>query len=156
MALALALTSGAGASAADDAAAHLAKAPAAVQATAHKALGDKKLAEFAKEELDGKLVYEVGWKEGDVDHAAIIDATGKLLQTEADVELDKVPAAVTQAAKKAHPEGKIKEAALATADGKEFYSLDVEVGKEKHVMSVSADGKVLADAVEKEIEDDAK
>src|SRR5581483_8433857 len=126
---------------AEDAAANLAKAPAAVQATAKKELGDKKLEEFDKEKVGDKVEYEVGWKENGVDHAVIVAENGDVIQHEADIEVSKLPAAVTDAVKKAHPDSKIEEAATANSpDGKEYYDVDVEVGKETHAMNIKADG----------------
>jgi hypothetical protein len=135
----------------EDASAELAKAPPAVQATAKKALGDKKLEEFDKEEVGGgKVMYEAGWKENDVDHDVLISESGQIIQTEVDVEQEKLPAAVTDAVKKAHADGKLGEAAQATTpDGKQYFSLDVKVGDDTHVMNIAADGKVLSDEVEK-------
>jgi hypothetical protein len=134
----------------EDASAEFAKAPPAVQATAKKALGDKKLEEFDKEEVGGKVMYEAGWKENDVDHDVLISESGQIIQTEVDVEQDKLPAAVTDAVKKAHADGKIGEAAQATTpDGKQYFSLDVKVGDDTHVMNINADGKVISDEVEK-------
>jgi streptogramin lyase len=127
----------------------LAKAPPAVQAAAKKALGSKKLEEFDKESVGGKIEYEVGFKVGGVDHAYIISETGELIQEEADVEVSKLPSAVLEAVKKAEPTGKIDEAATATAGDKKFYEVDVKVGKETHAIQVSADGTVLANEIEK-------
>ena len=152
--LAMAASSLAWAADKDDAA--LAKAPAAVQASAKKALGDKKLAEFGKESVGGKIVYEVGFKVGSVDHAYIISEAGELVQEEADVEVAKLPAAVTAAVKKAQPDGKIDEAATVTAGDKHFYEIDVKVGKDTHGIKVSEDGKVLADDIIKVLPMDEK
>jgi hypothetical protein len=138
----------------DDAA--LAKAPAKVQEATKKALGEKKLEEFGKESVGGKIVYEIGFKVGGVDHAYIISEAGELIQEEADVDVAKLPAAVTAAVKKAQPEGKIDEAATATAGDKHFYEIDVKVGKETHAIKVSEDGKVLADDVVKNLPADEK
>ena len=138
----------------DDAA--LAKAPAAVQVATKKALGDKKLEEFGKESIGDKIVYEVGFKVGSVDHAYIISDKGELLQEEADVDVAKLPAAVVATVKKAQPDCKIDEAALATAGDKKFYEIDVKVGKEIHAIKVELDGKLIADEIEKALTDDEK
>jgi hypothetical protein len=86
----------------------------------------------------------------------IISEAGELIQEEADVDVAKLPAAVTAAVKKAQPEGKIDEAATATAGDKHFYEIDVKVGKETHAIKVSEDGKVLADDVVKSLPVDEK
>jgi hypothetical protein len=148
--IALAASSLARAGAKDDAA--LAKAPVAVQEAARKALGDKKLDEFGKESVGGKILYEIGYKVGSVDHAYILSETGELVQEEEDVEVAKLPAEVTDAVKKAQPDGKIDEAALATAGTKHFYEIDVKVGKETHALKISRKGKLISDEIEKELE----
>jgi uncharacterized membrane protein YkoI len=134
----------------DDAA--LAKAPAAVQAAAKKALGDKKLEEFGKESVGGKILYEVGFKVGAVDHAYIVSEAGDLVQEEEDVEVAKLPAPVLEAVKKAQPDGKIDEAALATAGKKTFYEVDVKVGKDVHALKISKKGKLISDEIEKSLD----
>jgi len=138
----------------DDAA--LAKAPAAVQAAAKKALADKKLDEFGVVSVGGKVEYEVGYKVGNVDHAYVFAPSGELIQEEEDVDAAKLPAAVLEAVKKAQPDGKIAEAALATANGKSFYDIDVKVGKDIHVLQISKKGKLKSDEIEKELGEDGK
>ena len=138
----------------DDAA--MSKAPAVVQAAAKKALGDKKLEEWGKESIGDKIVYEVGFKVGGVDHAYIISDKGEMVQEEADVEVAKLPAAVLETVKKAQPEAKIDEAAIATAGDKKFYEIDVKVGKEIHAIKVSLEGKLIADEIEKSLSDEPK
>lgn len=145
----LAVATFAWAGAKDDAA--LAKAPAAVREAAKKALGDKKLDEFGVVSVGGKTEYEVGYKVGQTDHAYVFNETGELLQEEEDVEAAKLPAPVTEAVKKAQPEGKIDECALATAKGESFYDIDVKVGKDVHVLKISKGGKLISDEIEKEI-----
>ncbi|MDB5174491.1 MAG: hypothetical protein JWO87_3424 [Phycisphaerales bacterium] len=154
--LALALATGSIALGGDKDNAALAKAPAAVQAAAKKALGDKKLEEFGKESIGGKIVYEVGFKADGVDHAYIISEAGELVQEEADVDVAKLPAAVLATVKKAQPHGKIDEAAMATAGDKHFYEVDVKVGKEIHAIKVALDGKLIADEIEKPLKDGDK
>lgn len=129
----------------DDAA--LAKAPAKVQATVKKALGERKMEEFGRESVGGKVIYEIGFKVDGVDHALNISEAGELMFEEADVEVAKLPAAVTESVKKAQPKGKIVEAAMATAGEKKFYLVDVKVEGESRAIQVSLEGKVLADDV---------
>jgi uncharacterized membrane protein YkoI len=127
----------------------MAKAPAAVQATAKKVLGDKKCEGFDKEDADGKPAYEVSYKVDGVDHSTLIAENGDVISEETDVDLAKVPAAVIEAAKTSHADGKIDEAAIVTEDGKSCYELDVIVGKDTHEIKISNDGKVISDSIEK-------
>jgi uncharacterized membrane protein YkoI len=152
LAIGLVLSTGSALLAADDAAANLAKAPAAVQAAAKKALGDNKLQEFTKEQVGDKVVYEAACKIGDADHTYVISEKGELVQEEADLEVAKLPDAVAAAVKKAHPDGTVTEAATATAGDKHFYEVDLKVGDVTRAMKVNADGSVIADDVTKELE----
>ena len=154
LAISLAMGGIARAGAKDDAA--MAKAPAVVQAAVKKALGDKKLEEFGKESIGTKIVYEVGFKVGEVDHAYIISETGEMIQEEADVDVAKLPATVAATVKRAQPEGKIAEAATATAGDRHFYEIDVKVGKEIHAIKVQEDGTLIADEIEKALTDEDK
>jgi hypothetical protein len=149
------ISAGGAALADEDAAASLAKAPAAVQATAKKELGEKKLEEFDKEIVGGKVEYEVGYSEKGVDHAIIVAEDGSVIQHEADVEVDKLPKPVTDAVTKAHVDGKITEAANATSpDGKTYFDVDVKVGDEMHAMDINADGTVISDEISKSASDE--
>ncbi len=128
----------------------LAKAPAAVQATVKKVLGDKKCEGFDKEDaVDGKPAYELSFKVDGADHSVIIVESGDVVEEEADVDLSKVPAPVIDAAKKAHADGKMGDASIVTANGKSLYELDVKVGKDSHEMRINADGTVVSDKIEK-------
>lgn len=127
----------------------IAKAPAAVQATVKKVLGDKKCEGFDQEDADGKPAYEVSYKVDGVDHSTLITEAGDVISEETDVDLDKVPAAVMDAAKKSHADGKIGEAAIVTEAGKTCYELDVKVGTDTHEIKISNDGKVISDSIEK-------
>ncbi len=135
--------------AADDANAAFSKAPTAVQAAVKKALGNRKMEEFTKEEIGKNTVYEAGFKVDDVDHAFVVSEKGDVLREEVDIDVSKVPVAVTNAVKKAHPDGSIDEAATATAGAKKFYVIDVKVGDDTRVMEITADGFVSADDIEK-------
>ena len=127
----------------------IAKAPAAVQTTVKKVLGDKKCEGFDKEDADGKPAYEVSYKVDGVDHSTLIAETGDIISEETDVDLAKVPAPVLDAAKKAQADGKIDEAAIVSEGGKTYYELDVKVGKDTHEIKIGTNGKVISDSVEK-------
>jgi len=106
--------------------------------------------------VGGNIIYEIGFKVGSVDHAYIISETGELLQEEADVAVEKLPAAVAATVKNAHPDGKIDEAAIATAGDKRFYVVDIKVGKDIHALDISLDGKLISDEIEKALTDEEK
>jgi hypothetical protein len=63
---------------------------------------------------------------------------------------------VAATVKKAHPDGKIDECAIATAGDKRFYVVDVKVGKDIHALDIALDGKLMADEIEMALKDDEK
>lgn len=139
----------------DDPAAALAKAPAAVQAAAKKELADKKLEEFDKEIVGSKVEFELGYSENGVDHAIILAEDGHVIQREADVEIEKLPKPVTDAVKKAQPDGKITEAAYATTpDGKAYFEIDVKVGDDMHAIDINGNGTLLSDEIARSASDE--
>jgi hypothetical protein len=147
LALAVLLLAGVPARAGEKDDAALAKAPAVVRETVTRALAGRKMAEFGRERIGKTVVYEIGFKVDGVDHALNVSEAGELLFEEADVEVAKVPAAVTDAVKATQPKGKIVEAAMATAGEKRFYLIDVKVDGATHAVQVSLEGKVIADEV---------
>ena len=65
------------------------------------------------------------------------------VEKEVKIEIKDLPTAVTDAVKKAMPDGKITEAETEKKDGKTVYSLDVKVGEKEFDVVVSEDGKIL-------------
>jgi hypothetical protein len=65
------------------------------------------------------------------------------------IALDKLPKAVTDAIKKAYPDGELKKAEKEKADGKETYEVVVKNKDETLEIILTPEGKILA--VEKEI-----
>jgi uncharacterized membrane protein YkoI len=132
----------------------LSDTPPAVQATAKSIVGDNKLGDIGKEDEDGKVAYEVEYNVGPVEHAVLISASGEVIQQSQDVEWPAVPAPVTDAAKKAHADGKLGEAELVTASGESYYKVETTVGSDEHKMKINADGTVISDAIAKPEKDE--
>ena len=125
-------------------------APAAVQAAVKKVVGDNKVEGFSREVEDGKTTFEAEFKVGGVDHSVTVAEDGKVIEEEAEVALDALPKAVTEAIMKAEPNGKMKEAAKVTADGKSCFEVDLMVDAVKHEIKVDEAGKVMSNKVEKD------
>jgi uncharacterized membrane protein YkoI len=133
---------------AGEAADKLRAAPSAVQLSVIQLVGTNKISDFDTEADGGKTVYDLEYTIKGGDYEADIDPSGKILTREVEVDLSIVPPAVTDAAKKAHGDGKLSEASIVAADGKLYYELDVQVGKDEHEMQIGADGAVIGDSVE--------
>jgi hypothetical protein len=76
---------------------HLAKAPAAVQATVKKILGSGKLDGFDTVQSDGKPAYDVDLSIGGSNYAVVVNPDGGVIQYEVEVNTALVPPAVLTA-----------------------------------------------------------
>lgn len=63
------------------------------------------------------------------------------------VDASVVPPAVVEAAKKAHPNGKVSDFTIATAGDRMFYSVNVKTGIGLHEMEIGPGGSVTADRI---------
>jgi uncharacterized membrane protein YkoI len=127
----------------------LSDTPAAVQATARSVVGGNKVGDIDKTDEDGKVAYEIEYNVGAVEHAVVIAESGDVLEQSVDVEASAVPAAVTDAMTKAHPDAKLGEAELTTESGRNYYELEVMAGGDNRNMQINPDGSVISDKIAK-------
>lgn len=113
-----------------------------------QALGVK----YEEDKVAGKTVYEVEFKDQGVEREATYAAEGTLIETEEDIKPDALPAAVTEALKKAHPHATLKEAEkLMKPDGSvSGYEVEIKDGKKEVEIHLDAAGKILKTETEKE------
>src|SRR5579864_7273002 len=77
---------------------HLAKAPAAVQATVKSVIGQNKLAGCDAEQENGKTVYEVSYElKGGGDYTIVVAEDGAIVEREVEVDPSIIPAEVIDA-----------------------------------------------------------
>jgi hypothetical protein len=130
------------------------KAPAEVQAAVKKALGGNKLEKLTKEEeeKDGKevVIYEAEFSDHGAKHTISMDKTGKIVEDEQEIEVSKLPEAVTKAVMAAHAGAKISKAEIAKAGDKTTYEVVIGEGKMTRELKVSPEGKVLEDEAKHE------
>jgi hypothetical protein len=133
----------------DTAASRLQNAPAAVQAVVKAVVGTSTVEEFAKRNLDGRIVYEIGYLANGVATATQIDDAGQILRRATDVDVEKVPAVILDAAIASEADGKVLSAALVTVrGGHRFYELDIRVRDMTFLMKVAGDGSVISESIE--------
>ena len=125
----------------------LAKAPAAVQATAQHYLKGNSMEGFDLETVNGKTVYEVTYKVHGVEYASTINEAGVVIEQEMDVDPVAVPSAVMDVAMKAHAGGTVVETGIITEGAKMFYEVEIKAADVVHAMKINADGSVIADAI---------
>jgi uncharacterized membrane protein YkoI len=132
----------------------LKKAPAGVQATIKKVVGKNKFDSLDSDVENGKTVYEVDAHGKNISYSVHMSDSGEVLGISLDIPMEIVPAAVIDAAAKAHAGAKPTEPEIRTVNGQMSYKLELMVGKEKHEMLVDAAGKVISDETETEGADD--
>lgn len=111
-------------------------APAAVKAAITKLYPTAKNVKFEKEDGD----YEAGFKHNGKSMSVVLDANGTVKETEMEIAISELPAAVRDYVAKQMPGKKIKEAAE-IVDAKGVKTYEAEVGG-KDLMFDSA-GKLL-------------
>lgn len=103
-----------------------------------------KLKEAAKEEEDGKTVYEVELVFNNDEYTVEASADGKILAVEKEIEVEDLPAAVTAALKAKYPGAKLDEAEEVTEGTTISYEVIVKTA-DKKTWEVKLDktGKIL-------------
>jgi len=117
----------------------------------HKAYPQAADIKYEEEKEAGKTVYEVEFKDQGVKREASYAAEGTLVETEESIKPDELPAAVTEALKKAHPHATVKEAEkLMKPDGSVHgYEVEIKDGKKELEIHLDAAGKILKTEAEK-------
>jgi len=96
--------------------------PAAVKSALQKSHPNAKGLKWEKE----KGNYEAGFEVGETDYSVLIDASGKILETEVEIKIDELPANAKAYVAKHYAGQKIKEAAKIT-DSKGVVTYEAEV-----------------------------
>lgn len=96
--------------------------PVVVKSAFQKSHPNAKELKWEKE----KANYEVGFEERETDYSALIDASGKILETEVEIKINELPANAKAYVAQHYPGQKIKEAAKIT-DNKGVVTYEAEV-----------------------------
>lgn len=132
-------------------------APAAVQSAIKKSVGTGQLGDLVKEALDGKTVFEAEFTVDKVQHSVKVSEAGEVIEEETGIEVNALPAAVSDALKAKYAKGEIEDASLVKAGDKTFYEVDIEVDGAEHEVKIDASGKILEDKrTDEEDESDEK
>lgn len=123
------------------------KVPAAVTSSFKTKFPEVVNAEWEMEKAD----YEASFKKNGVEMSANFDNEGKWLETETEIKVSALPAAVSATLKKDFADYKVDEACKVESvkDGN-CYEVEVEKGKESFDVLISTDGKVLSKTKEEE------
>jgi hypothetical protein len=156
--LSLGLLAAVGAVRADEETIGLKDLPKAVRAAVKAKFPEGKLIKAAKEEDEGKTIYEVVVEEEDAKIDVAVSAKGKILEVERTIEPKELPKAVAATLKSKYPKAKIKKAERVVKYGEDeeekfFEVLLASKGKEDVEVKLSAKGKILDDKDDEEDDD---
>jgi uncharacterized membrane protein YkoI len=119
--------------------------PKAVLEAFEKAYPTAKELQFEQEMFEGKVTYEVEFKEHGKEYEVLYGADGSVLQKEETIEIHALPEPVSQAVMNAHPKATVKEAEKVMKPDGTITSYEVEIkseGKELE-LDVDSSGKIL-------------
>ncbi len=123
------------------------KVPAAVIAAFNSKMPSATNVSWEKENTSE---YEANFKLGKAESSAKFDKDGKWLETETEVPVASLPAAVSSAVATQYAGYKIKEAEeVETPDKGRFYELELSKSGQVTEVRLTADGKVVSSAKEK-------
>lgn len=126
--------------------------PANIKAAVEKHAKGGEIDEIEVEEEDGKTEYEVEYTKGDDEWSIKLDAAGKLLELETEIEWKDAPEALKKAVtKELGAKVDVMECEKRVSGGVVTYEVEAEVGDDRYEMVISAAGKIL----EKEVEDES-
>jgi uncharacterized membrane protein YkoI len=106
--------------------------------------------EYEEESVDGKIAYEVQFKDKGKKFELLYSADGALIETEEEIRLSKLPRSVVKAIKKEHPHAKLKEAEqILNPDGTlRAYEVEFSDGKKQFELEVDPSGVILKTVTE--------
>ncbi|MBF9144540.1 PepSY-like domain-containing protein [Hymenobacter properus] len=117
-----------------------AQVPAAAKATFQAKFPAVKTVAWEKEGTD----YEAGFKQNGKTMSAVITPAGVLQETETDMKVAELPAAVRATLARDYKAYQVKEAAtIVKADGRTVYEAEVSKGGKEQDVLFTADGKVV-------------
>jgi hypothetical protein len=128
------------------------KIPKAVMDSLKAKFPKAKIEKWTKETEDGKVVYDIEFKNDGKKTEADIAEDGTIVNFEVEFPAKDLPKAVTDAVEKKYPKSKIKEVMEITEikDKKEVhggYEIDLETAEKKDVeVVVAKDGKIKEDS----------
>lgn len=119
-----------------------ANVPTAVKDSFKKSYKDAKEAKWEKEGANFEAEFEIG----ETEQSVLIDASGRILETEVEIKVEELPTAVKDYITKNYKDAKIKEAAKIT-DTKGMVNYEAEIkGKD---LIFDSTGKFIKEEVEK-------
>ena len=116
--------------------------PPVVRAAVQEQTRNAALMGLSKEVEKGKTMYEVETKVNGRARDLLLDASGKVVSVEEEVDINSIPAAAKSAIEKKTVGGRIRRVETVTQGSKVTYEAQYEKGGKTHEVAVNADGSV--------------
>jgi uncharacterized membrane protein YkoI len=117
--------------------------PATVLHAFHEQYPGAAIKACAKETKGSRIFYEIETDGGTSPHTVIYTPDGKVAETEVQIPVSQLPAAVQEAVKLASPTGTIKLAEIAQKRGQTVYEVEIAEGTRVVECVFDASGKLL-------------
>lgn len=119
--------------------------PPAVEAVLQQATLGRRVhgLELERRERNGQPVFLADLDIDGVEHEFTIDEQGKVLESERDLALSELPAAVTTGIQTALPGAILMEAEYRTRDGRAVYEVELRLDRHRHELLVGEDGGIV-------------
>jgi len=106
--------------------------------------------EYEEESVDGKIAYEVQFKDKGKKFELFYSADGALIETEEEIRISKLPKAVVKSIKKEHPHARLKEAEqILNPDGTvRAYEVEFSDSKKAFELEIDPSGVILKTVTE--------
>lgn len=120
------------------------KVPKAVLSAAKAKFPTAKIIKAAKEEEDGKTVYELEMKDGDRSVDVVFLPNGTVVQVEKEIGVKDLPKAVSAAVESKYPKATVKKAEEVTEGEKVTYEVHLTTSDKKSVaLTLDSGGQIL-------------
>jgi hypothetical protein len=101
-----------------------------------------------RERRDGQVLHELEFEVDSTEHELKMDDQGKIVESEIDIPIGDLPAAVTAGIKAIAPGATLLEAERnQNADRSPFYEVDIQLDGVRRELTVTEDGRVMRDSV---------
>ena len=114
------------------------KAPQAVQSALDKELHGAKATSLEQEDEDGFVAYETEYSANNVKHSVKLSEDGTVLETEEEVAVSAIPAAVTAQIQERFPKATIKEAQRVVST---FFEVTLDANGKEREAKIYANGR---------------
>lgn len=114
--------------------------PAAVTTALKNLYPKAKVSRYLLEEREGRVVFEIETKDGDLGRDLVFSEAGEVLEKEEGMSAQDLPEAVKAALRSKYPQAVVASAERITKGGSVSYEVSLRIGKKKREMAFDGNG----------------